>query len=76
MSLVYSSEDPHLEVQAILGKYNSNPESDARLKLLLPHIASTFGANKCVKEIIEDLEKNQKSADVTGKISLLLLVDI
>ncbi|KAI3513765.1 hypothetical protein L1887_11909 [Cichorium endivia] len=57
------SKDTYLEVEEILGKYSRSPESEARLKLLLPHIVSTFGANKSVTEIMEDLEKNLKSDD-------------
>ncbi|XP_023750873.1 3-hydroxyisobutyryl-CoA hydrolase-like protein 3, mitochondrial [Lactuca sativa] len=56
-------KDPYLEVEEILGKYSRNPESEPRLKLLLPHIVSTFGSNKSVKEIMEDVEKNQKNDD-------------
>lgn len=59
------SEDPHHDLQAILAKYGCSPESESRLKLLLPHIVSTFGANKSVKEIMEELEKHQQSADLT-----------
>ncbi|XP_071715658.1 3-hydroxyisobutyryl-CoA hydrolase-like protein 3, mitochondrial isoform X2 [Rutidosis leptorrhynchoides] len=59
------SEDPHHELQTILATYASNPESESRLKLLLPHIVSTFGANKSVKEIMEALEKYQQNADLT-----------
>ncbi|KAI3801899.1 hypothetical protein L1987_30016 [Smallanthus sonchifolius] len=57
------SEDPHVEVQEILAKYSSNPESEPRLKLLLPHIISTFGGNKSVKETMEEVEKKQRSDD-------------
>lgn len=67
----FSSEDPHVEVQEILAKHSSDPESEPRLKLLLPHIVSTFGGNKSVKEIMEELEKNQRSDDPTGMITLL-----
>ncbi|CAI9298451.1 unnamed protein product [Lactuca saligna] len=57
-------KDAYIEVEEILGKYSRDPESEPRLKLLLPHIVSTFGANKSVKEIIEHLEKNQKNDDL------------
>ncbi|XP_076928833.1 3-hydroxyisobutyryl-CoA hydrolase-like protein 3, mitochondrial [Bidens hawaiensis] len=57
------SEDPHVKVQEILAKHNNNVDSEPRLKLLLPHISSAFGGNKSVKEIMEELEKNQKSDD-------------
>ncbi|CAK9172290.1 unnamed protein product [Ilex paraguariensis] len=57
------SEDPHQDIKALLVTYSSNPESEPRLKLLLPRIISTFSTNKSVKEIIEELEKHQLSAD-------------
>ncbi|KAI3790208.1 hypothetical protein L2E82_03077 [Cichorium intybus] len=59
------SEDPDHDLQEILGKFSSNPESESKLKSLLPHIISTFGANKSVKEIIEDLEKYQQDTDAS-----------
>lgn len=67
-----SSEDPHNDLQAILAKYSSTPESEPRLKLLLPRIISTFGANKSVKEIMEELEQHHQSADATGSINNML----
>ncbi|CAA3033459.1 3-hydroxyisobutyryl- hydrolase 3, mitochondrial isoform X1 [Olea europaea subsp. europaea] len=57
------SEDPDQEIKAMLEQYSTNPESEPRLKLLLPRIISTFGGNKSVKEMIEELEKHQESAD-------------
>ncbi|XP_012078665.1 3-hydroxyisobutyryl-CoA hydrolase-like protein 3, mitochondrial isoform X2 [Jatropha curcas] len=57
------SQDPHDDIKALLAKYSSEPESEAELKLLLPRIISTFGANKSVSEIIEDLKKHQQSGD-------------
>lgn len=68
---VCSSEDPHHDLQSILAKHSSNPESESRLKLLLPQIVSTFGANKSAKEIMEDLETHQQSADLTGRTTPL-----
>ncbi|KAK3041631.1 hypothetical protein RJ639_001441 [Escallonia herrerae] len=59
------SVDPDEDIRAILTKYSSNPESDAQLKSLLPQIASTFGANKSLAEIIKELEKYQLSTDAT-----------
>lgn len=56
-------------MQATLEKYSSNPESEPRLKLLLPHIVSTFGSNKSVEEIMDELEKYQESDDATGNIT-------
>ncbi|KAK1421000.1 hypothetical protein QVD17_23025 [Tagetes erecta] len=58
-------EDPHVEVQDILAKHSRKPETGPRLKLLLPHIVSTFGGNKSVKETMEELEKKQISEDPT-----------
>ncbi|KAK9055068.1 hypothetical protein SSX86_026148 [Deinandra increscens subsp. villosa] len=57
------SDKAHVEVQEILAKYSSNPESEPRLKLLLPHIVSTFGGNISVKETMEELEKKLRSDD-------------
>ncbi|KAL2500765.1 3-hydroxyisobutyryl-CoA hydrolase-like protein 3 [Forsythia ovata] len=57
------SEDPDQEIKALLEQYSTKPESEPRLKLLLPRIISTFGGNKSVKEIMEELEKHQESAD-------------
>ncbi|MBA0668906.1 hypothetical protein Goklo_001780 [Gossypium klotzschianum] len=59
------SEDPHKDVTTLLAKYNSDPESEAQLKLLLPQITSCFNANKSVKEIIEDLKKHQQSTEAS-----------
>ena len=64
---MYSSEDPHHDLEAILGRYSSNPESESKLKSLLPHIVSTFGTNKSVKEITQELEKYQQNTDASGK---------
>ncbi|GAV82061.1 ECH domain-containing protein/ECH_C domain-containing protein [Cephalotus follicularis] len=57
------SEDPDQDIKALLGKYSSEPESAAQLKLLMPQIVSTFGADKPVKEIIEELKKHQLSTE-------------
>ncbi|PHU11895.1 3-hydroxyisobutyryl-CoA hydrolase-like protein 4, mitochondrial [Capsicum chinense] len=57
------SQDPDEEIKALLAKYTTNPDSESRLKSLLPRIISTFGGNKPVKNIIEELEKHQQSAD-------------
>lgn len=59
------SEGLHQDIQAILAKYSSNPESEPRLKLLLPHIVSIFGGSKSVKDILEELEHKQQSSDAT-----------
>ncbi|CAI9100287.1 OLC1v1037252C1 [Oldenlandia corymbosa var. corymbosa] len=57
------SEDAHEDIRVILAKYSSNPESEPRLKLLLPRIISTFSGSKPVQEIIKELEKHQESGD-------------
>lgn len=62
----FSSEDPHKDMEALLTKYSSNPESESQLKLLLPHIVSCFGANKSANETIEELKKCQLSSEAPG----------
>ncbi|KAH6806643.1 ATP-dependent caseinolytic protease/crotonase family protein [Perilla frutescens var. frutescens] len=57
------SEDPDQDISTLLAKYSRNPESEPRLKLLLPRIISTFGSNKSVKEVTEELENHQLSGD-------------
>ncbi|KAF7819846.1 3-hydroxyisobutyryl-CoA hydrolase-like protein 3, mitochondrial isoform X2 [Senna tora] len=59
------SHDPHQDIKVLLARYESNPESDAQLKLLLPQIVSSFGANKSVSETIEELKRHQLSTDLT-----------
>lgn len=59
------SEDPHQDIKHLLEKYSNVPESEALLKPLLPHIVSTFSANKSVMEIVEELKKHQQSSDGT-----------
>ncbi|KAL8153186.1 hypothetical protein V2J09_010946 [Rumex salicifolius] len=59
------SEDAHQDVAALMSKYSSKPESEAQLQVLLPHIVSTFNANKPLIEIMEDLKKHQQSSDTT-----------
>ncbi|KAK9269793.1 hypothetical protein L1049_001571 [Liquidambar formosana] len=57
------SNDPHQDIKSMLANYSGDPESEARLKLLLPQIVSCFGATKPIKEIIEELKKHQLSTD-------------
>ncbi|KMT03021.1 hypothetical protein BVRB_8g195840 [Beta vulgaris subsp. vulgaris] len=59
------SEDPHQDIAALVSKYSTQPESEPQLKVLLPHIASTFDAKKPVSEIYEELRKHQQSSDDT-----------
>ncbi|KAL0552815.1 hypothetical protein IC582_011942 [Cucumis melo] len=53
------SEDPHQDINTLLTKYSSDPESPPSLKLLLSQITSSFGTNKSVKETVEELKKHQ-----------------
>ncbi|XP_021764467.1 3-hydroxyisobutyryl-CoA hydrolase-like protein 3, mitochondrial isoform X3 [Chenopodium quinoa] len=57
------SEDPDQDIATLVSKYSSQPESEPQLKALLPHITSTFDANKSISEIIEELKKHQQSSD-------------
>ncbi|KAL8037541.1 hypothetical protein ABFX02_11G046100 [Erythranthe guttata] len=57
------SEDPDRDIKSLLERYSKNPESEPRLKLLLPRIISTFGSNKPIKEVIKELENHQLSGD-------------
>ncbi|KAL7134721.1 hypothetical protein ABFS83_11G045100 [Erythranthe nasuta] len=57
------SEDPDQDIKSLLERYSKNPESEPRLKLLLPRIISTFGSNKPIKEVIKELENDQLSGD-------------
>ncbi|KAK4481200.1 hypothetical protein RD792_012082 [Penstemon davidsonii] len=57
------SEDPDQEIKALLERYSRNPDSEARLKLLLPRIISTFGSHMSIKEVMEELENHQQSGD-------------
>ncbi|KAL0907813.1 hypothetical protein M5K25_022251 [Dendrobium thyrsiflorum] len=59
--------DAHANVQAILAQYKTEPDSDAQLRLLLPHIESSFGIEKTVSEIIEELKKLELNTD--GQVS-------
>lgn len=70
-----SSEDPDQDIKALLGKFSSNPDTEAQQKLFLPLIISSFGANKSVTETVEELKKHQQSSDATSKFldAVLLL---
>ncbi|XP_073155085.1 3-hydroxyisobutyryl-CoA hydrolase-like protein 3, mitochondrial isoform X1 [Henckelia pumila] len=57
------SEDPDQNIKELLERYSRNPESEPRLKLLLPRIISTFGSKKSIKEVIDELENHQLSGD-------------
>jgi 3-hydroxyisobutyryl-CoA hydrolase len=57
------SQDPHQDIKVLLARYESNPDSESQLKLLLPQITSSFGGNKSVIETIEELKSHQSSTD-------------
>ncbi|KAL3643025.1 hypothetical protein CASFOL_013840 [Castilleja foliolosa] len=57
------SEDSDQDIRALLERYSRNPESEPRLKLLLPQIVSVFGNNKSSKEVMEELENHQLHGD-------------
>ncbi|MCL7049322.1 hypothetical protein MKW94_025262, partial [Papaver nudicaule] len=59
------SDDSHNDVKGLLTEYNTKPESDSQLELLLPQILSSFGSHKSVIEITEELKKLQQSTDAT-----------
>ncbi|CAK7334892.1 unnamed protein product [Dovyalis caffra] len=57
------SNDPHQDMKALLAEYGHDPESESQLESLSPQIISTFGPNKSVEEIIEELKRHRLSAD-------------
>ncbi|CAH9066549.1 unnamed protein product [Cuscuta europaea] len=57
------SEDPHHDIQKLLEKYRTTPDSEPRLRSILPRIISTFGGKKTIKEIMNELENHQDSGD-------------
>lgn len=57
------SEDPFKDIGALMARFSGESESEAQLKVLLPHIVACFGANKSVVEIIAELRKHQQSSD-------------
>ncbi|KAK2385465.1 3-hydroxyisobutyryl-CoA hydrolase [Trifolium repens] len=57
------SQDPHQDIKVLLARYESNPDSESQLKLLLPQITASFGGNKSVIETIEELKSHQSSTD-------------
>ncbi|KAL9242387.1 hypothetical protein vseg_016391 [Gypsophila vaccaria] len=59
------SEEPNRDIDELISKYSTQPESEPPLNLLLPQIASTFKANKSVSQIIEELKSHQDSSDGT-----------
>ncbi|XP_020597944.1 3-hydroxyisobutyryl-CoA hydrolase-like protein 3, mitochondrial, partial [Phalaenopsis equestris] len=55
------SDDPHKDVQLLLTKYKEVPKEEPQLKMLLPHITSTFGLDKSVSQTIAELKKLQSN---------------
>jgi hypothetical protein len=64
--LFNSTNDPHSDVESVLTGYKKEPESEAQLEKLLPHIISCFSPNKSVAESVEELKKYGQSGDATG----------
>ncbi|XP_074273854.1 3-hydroxyisobutyryl-CoA hydrolase-like protein 3, mitochondrial isoform X2 [Silene latifolia] len=58
------SADPNEDIATLLSKFSTQPEFEPQLKLLLPHIASTFEANKSVGEIVEELKRQEENSDI------------
>jgi hypothetical protein len=69
---LFSSQDPHQDIKVLLARYESNPDSESQLKLLLPQITSSFGGNKSVIETIEELKSHQSSTDSNGMLNIIL----
>ncbi|GJM98071.1 hypothetical protein PR202_ga15046 [Eleusine coracana subsp. coracana] len=59
------TDDPHRDVESVLTGYKKEPESEAQLGKLLPHIISCFSPNKSVAESVEELKKYGQSGDAT-----------
>ncbi|XAR66967.1 3-hydroxyisobutyryl-CoA hydrolase [Bertholletia excelsa] len=57
------SQDPHIDITKLLTKYSTDPDSEPLLKINLPQIASCFGWNNSVNEIVEELKRHQLSLD-------------
>lgn len=57
------SEDSHKDIGTLLASFAKEPEYEAPLKSLLPHIISSFGERRSVPEIVENLKKHQLSTD-------------
>ncbi|KAF1874480.1 hypothetical protein Lal_00029907 [Lupinus albus] len=70
------SQDPHQDIKVLLARHESNPESEAQLKLLLPQIISSFGATKSIIQTIEELKQHQLSTDPNGVLFELLFVNV
>ncbi|KAG0495160.1 hypothetical protein HPP92_006154 [Vanilla planifolia] len=57
------SSDPDKDIQTILAQFSMEPDSGSQLKLLLPHIVSSFGVEKEVSKTIENLKHLESSDD-------------
>lgn len=67
-----SSEDPHQDINTLLAKYSSDPESPPSLKSLLSQITSSFGTDKSVKETVEELKKHQLDSNSSGMFNYMM----
>ncbi|KAK8962234.1 hypothetical protein KSP40_PGU010414 [Platanthera guangdongensis] len=57
------SDDSHKDVQLLLEEYKKEQNEEPQLKTLLPYIVSTFGRDRSIFQIVDELKKLQSSSD-------------
>lgn len=57
------SDDSHKDVQLLLEEYKKEHKEEPRLKTFLPYIVSTFGRDRSIFQIFDELKKLQSSSD-------------